>query len=75
MFIEYDKETDGAYVWLGEDISEFRDRYAGEIWPSELKDEIGLLFDDHGKLLGLEIMPASKYLSDRLLADAKRTGE
>jgi uncharacterized protein YuzE len=67
MYVEYDDEADGAYIWFVNDIEEVRNDYSGEIWPEELKGEIGLLFDKQHKLLGLEIMPASKYLSQSLL--------
>lgn len=61
MNYEYDKEADGLYIWFVDNIEENKEDYKGEIWPEELKNEIGLLFDKKGKLLGLEIMPASKY--------------
>lgn len=59
MRIEYDKEVDGAYVWIKEPAPS---EVAGEVWPAELGGEIGMLFGDDGKLIGIEIMPASKYL-------------
>lgn len=62
MKIEYDEEVDGLYIWLVNDIERDKDKYSSEIWPTELKDEIGLLFDAEGKLMGFEIQPASKYL-------------
>lgn len=67
MKYEYDKEVDGLYIWFLNDIEENKINYESEIWPNELKDEIGLLFDNNGKLMGLEIQPASKYFDDKKL--------
>lgn len=61
MKYEYDKEADGLYIWFVDNIEENKEDYEGEIWPEELKNEIGLLFDKKWNLFGLEIMPASKY--------------
>jgi uncharacterized protein YuzE len=65
MKFEYDKEVDGLYIWFTNEIEKLN--YAGEIWPIELNNEIGFLFEEDGKLLGLEIMPASKYFKDEML--------
>ncbi len=67
MTYEYDKEVDGLYIWFVNDIEEDKENYESEIWPEELKNEIGLLFNRHGKLLGMEIMPASKYFEKKRL--------
>ena len=61
MQYEYDKEVDGLYIWFVDDIEKEGVCYGGEVWPKELKDEIGLLFQKDGKLLGLEVLFASKY--------------
>lgn len=61
MKYEYDREVDGLYIWFVEDIGEERGNYENEVWPKELKEEIGLLFGQNDVLIGLEIMPASKY--------------
>jgi uncharacterized protein YuzE len=70
MHIEYDIEVDGAYVWFVDDIENIAPECSTEIWPSELRDEIGLIFDKSGKLVGLEVMPASKYLRANLLGQS-----
>ena len=75
MYIEYDKEVDGAYIWLVDDIEKERNKYDAEIWPKELNDEIGLLFTDDQKLLGFEILSASKYLLPNLIASSIPTGK
>jgi uncharacterized protein YuzE len=68
MNIEYDEETDAAYIWFLKDIEQSKSNYEGEIWPEELKGDIGMLFDSDNKLMGLEIMSASKYLKMELLS-------
>lgn len=67
MEYEYDKEVDGLYIWFVEDIENEKKEYENEIWPIELKDEIGLLFSKSGKLLGIEVQPASKYFNEKRL--------
>lgn len=66
MNYEYDKEVDGLFIWFV-DIESNKHKYQKEVRPSELSDEIGLLFDNEGKLMGLEILPASKYFSIEFL--------
>lgn len=61
MEYQYDKEVDGLYIWFVGDKE--RNTYEGDVWPKELKNEIGLLFGDDGLLLGIEVLPASKYFS------------
>jgi uncharacterized protein YuzE len=67
MKFEYDKEVDGLFIWFVKDIEDFKENYENEIWPEELKNEIGLLFNKNGKLFGLEVMPASKYFEKEKL--------
>lgn len=72
MKYEYDKEVDGLYIWFVTNIEEERGKYENEIWPDELKGEIGLLFDKNGKLFGMEVMPASKYFESKQLNEFSR---
>ena len=67
MMYEYDKEVDGLFIWFVNNIEDSKEHYEGEIWPVELKNEIGLLFDKNGKLFGLEVIPASKYFEKEKL--------
>ncbi|MGD9732919.1 MAG: DUF2283 domain-containing protein [Desulfamplus sp.] len=67
MNYEYDAEVDGIYIWFVDDIEKEKDKFSQEFWPEELNEEIGLLFDKNGKLMGLEIQPASKYMYDKFL--------
>jgi uncharacterized protein YuzE len=65
MEVEYDRESDAAFLWLipppEEKVIE------SELWPPELKEHIGLLFDSEQRLIGVEILFASAYLPKELL--------
>ncbi|WP_105316676.1 DUF2283 domain-containing protein [Thermus tenuipuniceus] len=54
MPITYDPEADALYIALGE----------GPATPEEVGEGIALDWDAEGKLLGIEILDASKRLSD-----------
>lgn len=73
MKYEYDREVDGLYIWFVNDIEKEKGDYENEIWPTELKEEIGLLFGKDGLLMGIEIMPASKYFDQNRLEDFDQT--
>ena len=61
MKFEYDKEVDAGYVYLEFPIKE------GEAKKTiELNENIILDFDKKGKLLGLEILDASKVLNKKV---------
>ncbi|MDP2672574.1 MAG: DUF2283 domain-containing protein [Nanoarchaeota archaeon] len=66
MKIEYDKEADAAYVYLDEEIKE------GQVKKSEERTKDVILdFDEKGRLLGVEILNASKNLSKHVLRETK----
>jgi uncharacterized protein YuzE len=67
MKYEYDKEVDGLFIWFVNNIENEKENYENEIWPKELREEIGLLFGKNGKLLGLEVMPATRYFDQEKL--------
>ncbi|MGM0600363.1 MAG: DUF2283 domain-containing protein [Candidatus Rifleibacteriota bacterium] len=69
MQTEYDPEVDGLYIWFLDDIEKEKWKYEKEIWPKELDNEIGLLFDLDGKLMGIEIQPGSKYFAEKFLTN------
>ena len=73
MQYEYDSEVDGLYIWFVNNIEEENGNYDHELWPKELKEEIGLLFGKDGRLMGLEIMPASKYFEQSRLDSFDKT--
>lgn len=66
MKFEYDKEADAAYIYLVYPLNE------GEAKSTvELKENIILDFDAKGKLLGVEILNASKVLNRKALFEAQ----
>lgn len=73
MQYEYDSEVDGLYIWFVNNIEEEKGNYDHELWPMELREEIGLLFGKDGRLMGLEIMPASKYFEQSRLDSFDKT--
>jgi uncharacterized protein YuzE len=72
MIVEYDDEADAAFLWLSPGVDE--KQYTTEVWPNELRDQIGLLFDASNKLVALEILFASNWLPARLIENARRRG-
>jgi len=66
MKFEYDKEADAAYIYLEDAIAK------GEAEKTiELNDNIIVDFDKNGKLLGIEILSASKVLNQKSLVEAQ----
>lgn len=66
MKIEYDKEVDAAYIYIEYPIKD------GEAKKTiELNENIVVDFDDKGKLLGVEILNASKVLNKKVLLEAQ----
>ena len=60
MKFEYDKSVDAAYIYLEDSIAD------GEVDKTiELNNNIILDFDKEGKLLGVEILSASKVLNKK----------
>ena len=58
MKFEYDKEVDAAYIYLEHPIKE------GEAKKTiELNENIIIDFNENGKLLGIEILDASKIMN------------
>ena len=67
MKIEYDKDVDAAYVYLDDTIKD------AEVKKTiELNDQIILDFNDKGKLLGVEILDASKVLNKKVISEAQQ---
>ena len=68
MKFEYDKEVDAAYVYIGHPIKD------GEVKKTiELNENIILDFDKKGKLLGMEILNASKIMNKKVLVEAQHS--
>ena len=65
MKFEYDKDVDAAYIYLEHSIKE------GQVKKTiELNDNIILDFDEDEKLLGVEILDASKVIKKKALVEA-----
>ena len=68
MKFEYDKEVDAAYVYIGYPIKD------GKVKKTiELNENIILDFDKKGKLLGMEILNASKIMNKKVLVEAQHS--
>lgn len=66
MKFEYDKEADAAYIYLEYPIKD------GEAKKNiEINENIILDFDNNGKLLGIEILDASKVLNQKVLLETQ----
>ena len=75
MKITYDKEADAAYIYLIED-KDVKPQWVKHTYPCdpvEVKGIVNLDFDEHGKLGGIEIMDASKKISQELIDQAEVT--
>lgn len=66
MRFEYDKEVDAAYLYIEHPIKD------GEAKKTiELNENIILDFDGKGRLLGIEILDASKILNKKAILEAQ----
>ena len=66
MKFEYDKEADAGYIYIEYPIKE------GEAKKTiQLNDNIILDFDAKDKLLGVEILNASKILDKKVILEAE----
>jgi len=66
MKFEYDKEVDAAYIYLKYPIKR------GEAKRTiALNDDIIIDFDRNNRLIGVEVLNASKILSKKVLIQAK----
>lgn len=66
MKLEYDKEVDAAYIYLEYPLKENETKKT-----IELNENIILDFNGNGKLLGVEILDASKVLNKKVLLEAQ----
>ena len=66
MKFEYDKEVDAAYIYIEDAIKD------GEVKKTiELNDNIILDFDSQDKLMGVEILDASKTMNKKAILEAQ----
>ena len=69
MKITYDKEADAAYIYL-----EFPVKDGAAKKTVKFNDNIILDFDKKGKLLGIEILDASRVMNKKVLLGAHLIG-
>ncbi|MDI6721120.1 MAG: DUF2283 domain-containing protein [Candidatus Aenigmarchaeota archaeon] len=68
MKITYDKEVDAAYIYLKDKILK------GEVKNTiSLNDDIILDFDRDKKLIGIEVLTASKIMPQKVISDSLKT--
>lgn len=67
MKIEYDKEVDAAYIYLKYPIK------PGEATETiEVNENIIVDFDKHNKMIGIEVLNASKILNKEVIETTKK---
>ncbi len=66
MRIEYDKDVDAAYIYLDDGVNG-----SGAKKTIELNENIILDFDGDNKLIGVEVLDASKVLNKKILSGVK----
>ena len=71
MKITYDASVDAAYIYLTDNPKPDGVARTYSCDPTEVNGEINLDFDTAGRLIGIEVLDASKRLPDRLLADLR----
>ena len=71
MRITYDPAVDAAYIYLTE-ISAAAVSKTVPVDPNEVEGEINLDFDAEGRLLGIEVLGASRKLPKALLEQARQ---
>ncbi len=67
MRIRYDASVDAAYLQLKEDGDEASFGFTYCCNPAEVEGQINLDFDNEGRLIGIEILQASKKLPTHLI--------
>lgn len=71
MRISYDRSPDAAYIYLADSIAPGAVSKTYPCDPREVGGQINLDFDASGKLLGIEVLDASQFLTADLLAAAE----
>ena len=71
MKVTYDPSSDAAYIYLVDEIAVGGVARTYPCDPREVSGQINLDFDADGRLLGIEVLDASKKLSEALLQNAE----
>jgi uncharacterized protein YuzE len=67
MRVAYDASADSAYIYIEETIRSGGVAKTYPCDPQEVGGMINLDFDSGGRLIGIEVLDASKFLPDSLL--------
>ena len=67
MKVTYDKSVDAAYISLKSDDDQSRFGFTYCCDPNEVGGQVHLDFDEDGRLIGVEVLNASKKLPSYLL--------
>jgi uncharacterized protein YuzE len=67
MRVEYDQDVDAAYIYFVDDIPAPAVARTISIDPQAINGMVNLDLDDRGRIVGLEVLDASKLLPPELL--------
>ena len=70
MKITYDKNANAAYLYIKDEIKQGESYKTYCCDPKEVDGMINLDFDEHGELLGIEVIGANKKLPQEVLKNA-----
>jgi uncharacterized protein YuzE len=70
MIVRYDKTVDAAYIYFEQPERQAQVAKTVPCDPIEIGAEINLDFDAQGRLIGIEVLGASRHLPAALLDDA-----
>ncbi|WP_329305870.1 DUF2283 domain-containing protein [Streptomyces sp. NBC_01260] len=70
--VTYDKSVDAAYVYFTEPQVRARSAHMYPCAPVDVDGMINLDFDEHGRLIGIEVLAAGSKLPEYLLKSAER---
>ncbi|MFG2546502.1 DUF2283 domain-containing protein [Streptomyces sp. NPDC048594] len=69
--VAYDKSVDAAYVYFTEPQARVRSAHTYPCDPMDVDGMITLDFDEHGRLIGVEVLAATSKLPEYLLKSAE----
>lgn len=67
MKVSYDPQVDAAYIYIADEINQGGVARTYPCDPREVGGEINLDFDSNGRLIGIEVLDASRMLPEALL--------
>ncbi|WMX44494.1 DUF2283 domain-containing protein [Streptomyces roseicoloratus] len=70
--VTYDKTANAAYVYFTEPQTRVKSTHTYPCDPVDVDGMINLDFDEHGRLIGVEVLAASSKLPEYLLQSAER---